>query len=135
MDFLVAFCTDDGEHLINDHAGMAKFFDIYKFSDRKVEFVECRKNAKYKGDESIKHGDPQKAQAVASVTRDIHAMANKKFGPNITRMLKKFLCIVVRTDTIKEATEMVNRNLPRIIEGYNKGENRKHIVINKDGAL
>ncbi|MBW2631927.1 MAG: hypothetical protein JRC90_09230 [Deltaproteobacteria bacterium] len=61
MELIVAFCTDDGENFNADHFGMAKYFHIYKFSAGKEEFVETRENVKYEEDESLKHGDPGKA--------------------------------------------------------------------------
>ncbi|MBN2409910.1 MAG: hypothetical protein JXE07_09245, partial [Candidatus Aminicenantes bacterium] len=53
-NFLIAFGTDDGENLNNDHVGMAEYFYVYRFSGEKKEFVEKRINVKFKGDESIK---------------------------------------------------------------------------------
>ena len=39
MQLLVAFSTHDGENLLtDDHAGTAKYFDVYRFSDEAVEF-------------------------------------------------------------------------------------------------
>ena len=69
MELLVAFSTDDGKNLIDDHAGMAKHFYIYRFCEGKQELVEIRENVKFKGDESEKHGDPRKARATSSVLR------------------------------------------------------------------
>jgi len=60
MEVLVAFSTNDGEQLIDEHAGMARYFDVYKFTEDGAEFVERRENSKYAGDESMKHGDPEK---------------------------------------------------------------------------
>lgn len=129
MELLIAFSTDDGENLVDDHAGMAKYFYVYRFCEGKQELVEIRENDRLKGDESMKHGDPQKAQATSSVLRGIHVLANKKFGPNLPRLLKDFLCVVVRTHTISDAIGMIRDNMGTIAEEYNKGEDRKHLVL------
>ena len=125
----VAFGTDDGENLNNDHVGMAKYFHVYKFSDGNKEFVEKRSNIKFEADESIKHGDPEKAKATSSALEGVDVLVGKKFGPNITRLLKKFVCIVVRTDSLANAIKAVNNNMESIVEQKNRGEDRKHIVL------
>ena len=129
MELLIAFGTDDGENLNNDHAGMAKYFHIYRFSNGKEELVERRENVKFKGDESMKHGDPEKAKATTSSLKGVDALVAKKFGPNLPRILKKFACIVVRTDTITNAIVAVHNNMDLILEQKNMGEGRKHIVL------
>ena len=129
MELLVAFSTDDGENMIKEHAGQAKYFDIYEFSDGKAEFVERRDNSKYKGDEAMKHGDPKKAQATMEALRGANVLVNKMFGPNLPRLLKKLLCVVVRTNKITDAIEILKQNWARVQEEYQKSESRKHLVL------
>ena len=128
-ELLIAFGTDDGENLNNDHVGMAKYFYVYRFSNGKEELVERRENVKFKGNESMKHGDPEKAKATSSVLENVDVFVGRKFGPNLPRLLKKFVCVVVRTYTISSAVEAARNNMDKIIEGRNKGEDRKHIVV------
>jgi len=128
MTFLVAFGTDDGKNLNNDHVGMAEYFYVYEFSNVKTELVEKRENVQFKGDESV-HGDPEKAKATSSVLEGVDVLAGRKFGPNLPRLLTKFVCVVVRTSTIATAIEAVHNNMDRIEEEKNKGEARKHIVL------
>jgi len=129
MEFLIAFGTDDGEHLNNDHVGMAKYFYVYEFADGKEKLVEQRRNTSFTGDESVKHGDPDKARATASVLQNVDVLVGKKFGPNLPRLLKRFVCVLVRTDALGVAVETVRNNINRIAEETNKGEDRKHIVL------
>jgi predicted Fe-Mo cluster-binding NifX family protein len=129
MELIVAFCTDDGENFNDDHFGMARYFHIYKFSDGREKFVETRENVKYEEDESLKHGDPGKASATASVMNGIDVMVGRKFGPNILRLLNKFVCVVAKTDRIADAVKLINENMKRIVEERNKGDKRKHIVL------
>ena len=130
MEHLIAFGTDDGESLNNDHIGMAKYFYVYRFCDgKKEELVERRRNVKLKGDETMKHGDPEKARATSSVLEGVDVVVGRKFGPNLLRLLKKFVCVVVRTDAIANAIEAVHNSMDRIVEQENKGEDRKHIVL------
>ena len=82
-----------------------------------------------KGDETMKHGDPEKARATSSVIEGVHVLVGRKFGPNLPRLLNKFVCVVVRTNTVISAIEAVHNNMDRIVEEKNKGDGRKHIVL------
>ena len=129
MELLVAFSTDDGENMIKEHAGQAKYFDVYRFSEGNAVFLERRDNSKYKGDEAMKHGDPKKAQATMEALRGANVLVNKMFGPNLPRLLKKLLCVVVRTEKISDAIEILKQNWVRVQEEYQKGESRKHLAF------
>ena len=128
-ELLIAFGTDDGRNLNDDHVGMAKYFYIYNFSDGKEELTEKRKNVEFKGDESTRHGDPEKARATSSVLQGIDVLVGRKFGPNLPRLLKKLVCVVVRTESLSSAIEAINNNMDKIVEEKERGESRKHIVL------
>ena len=129
MELLIAFTTDDGENMIKDHAGQAKYFDVYRFSDEKAEFLERRDNSKYKGAETMKHGDPKKAQATLKALNGVHVLVAKMYGPNLPRLLKRLLCVVVRTQKISDAVKVVKNNVGTVLEAHQKGEARKHLVL------
>jgi len=129
VELFIAFATDDGDTFNDDHFGMARFFHIYKFSRGGEEFIETRKNARYQEDETIRHGDPEKAQAVSSVLKDIDVIVGRKMGPNIFRLLKKYVCVVNKTAFIHDAIVQVHENMKKIMEEKEKGEDRKHIVL------
>jgi len=129
MKFLIAFGTDDGKNLNNDHVGMAKYFYVYEFSSSKEQLVEWRENVRFEGDETMKHGDPEKAKATSSVLEGVDVLVGKKFGPNLPRLVRKFVCVLVRTSTLTSAIEAVHNNMDRIAEEKNKEEDRKHIVL------
>jgi len=130
MKFLIAFGTDDGKNLNNDHVGMAQYYYVYEFSGGKEKLVEKRENTRFTGDETMKHGDPEKAKATSSVLKGIDVLVGRKFGPNLPRLVKKFVCVLVRTITIATAIEAIHNNMDRIAEERNKEEGRKHIVLN-----
>ena len=129
MRLLVAFGTDDGVHLNDDHVGMAKEYLVYEFTDDGQTLVETRENSKFPGDETMKHGDPEKAKATSAVLAGIDVLVGRKFGPNITRLLTKFACVVVRTWEVSTAVEAVRANIDSVVEQHNKGLERKHIVL------
>ena len=129
MELLIGFATNDGDNMIKDHAGQAKYFDVYSFSDGKAAFLERRDNSKYKGDETLKHGDPKKAQATLEARKGLDVLVAKMYGPNLPRLLKKLLCVVVRTQKVSEAVEIVSVNLEIVSQEHKKGEARKHLVL------
>ena len=129
MSLLIAFGTDDGKNLNDDHVGKAKQYFIYRFSDGAAEFVEKRDNPKFDEDESLKHGDPAKAEKVGSVLEKVDAIVGKRFGPNIVRMKKKFVCVIARTDTIEGALKLVEENIAKIEAEKVKGAGRSHLVL------
>jgi predicted Fe-Mo cluster-binding NifX family protein len=128
MKLLIAFGTDDGENLNNDHVGMAKYYYFYEFSNGKEKFVERRENVHFKGIETI-HGDPEKAKATSSAIEGADVLVGKKFGPNLLILLRRFVCVVAKTHTIGNAIELVHNNMDKILAEKNKTEDRKHIVL------
>jgi len=129
MKFLIAFGTDDGKNLNNDHVGMAQCYYVYEFSNGREKLVEKRENTRFEGDETMKHGDPEKAKATSSVLKGVDVLVGRKFGPNLPRLLSKFACILVRTSAIATAIEAIHNNMDRIAEERNKEEGRKRIVL------
>ena len=123
------FSTNDGERLLDDHAGMARYFDIYKFTDGEVEFIERRENSKDGGDETMKHGDSKKAKASLSALHGVDVWVNSRFGHNLLRSLKKLLCVVVRTDSISTGIDLIKYNWDAVVEECAKGPDRKHLVL------
>ena len=130
MKFLIAFGTDDGKNLNNDHVGMAQYYYVYEFSSGKEKLVEKRENTRFTGDENMKHGDPEKAKATSSVLKGVDVLVGRKFGPNLPRLLDRFVCVLVTTTTIATAIEAIHNNMDRIAEEKDKEEGRKHIVLN-----
>jgi predicted Fe-Mo cluster-binding NifX family protein len=129
MDLLVAFGTDDGVHLNDDHVGMAKEYLVYRFTTEGEKLIGRRPNSSYAGDETAKHGDPEKAKATSSVLYGVDVLVGKKFGPNITRLLTKFVCVVMRSDDVSVAIEAVRANMDAIVREMDNGPERKHLVL------
>lgn len=122
-ELLVAIGTDDDKRIkSDDHVGMSKYFQVWKYSNGELTFKERRENVKYKEDEERIHGDPGKARATASALKNIDVLIGKMFGPNIARLKNKFVCAVVREETIEQAIEMIKENINEIIEEKNKEE-------------
>jgi len=129
LNLVVAFGTDDGNTLKSDnHVGMSKYFKVYRFSDNQEGFIEQRSNPKYKEDETKTHGDPGKAKATASALQNVDVLVGQIFGPNITRLRNKFVCVVIRQDSIEEAIRIASETISEIIEEKNKKDKRGIIL-------
>lgn len=129
MELIVAFSTNDGVTMIKEHAGQAKYFDVYRISSGDAKFLEQRDNAKYKGDETLKHGDSKKAQATLGALEGVHVLAARMYGPNLPKLLKKLLCVVIRDERIASSVEIIRENFARVWDEYQKGEARKHLIL------
>jgi len=79
--------------------------------------------------QSLKPGSPEMAKARAVVFKNLDALVGKEFGPSLPNLLKQFVCILVRKNTINKAIEVVRNNLDKIRQERDKGEDRKHIVL------
>ena len=129
IEFLAAFGTDDGNTLKSDnHVGMSKYFEVYQFSEDNEKFIEQRSNVKYREDESKIHGDPGKAKATASALENVEVLVGHIFGPNISRLRNKFVCAVVRKDTIDQAIQAIHENINEVIEEKGKTD-RMGVVL------
>ena len=128
-ELTIAIGTDDNKIIKpDDHIGMSKFFQVWKYSKGELSFVETRKNVKYKEDETRIHGDLGKAKATASALTNIDVLVGKMMGPNIKRLKGKFVCAIIRESEIKKATEIIKENINEIIEEKNEKE-RKGVIL------
>jgi len=129
QDLLIAVGTDDYKTIkSDDHVGMSKYFQIWKYSKGKLTLKEKRENVKYEEDEGRVHGDPSKAKATSSVLTNIDVLVGRIFGPNIIRLRNKYVCALVREPEIKKAIEIIKENIIEIVEEYNKQE-RQGIIL------
>lgn len=128
MIFKVAFASADEKNMVNKHFGDANFYMIYEISKSEVVFIEKRENITTEKDELF-HGDPQKADKISKIVPDVQVLCNKQFGKNITNMTKKYVPIVFDIENIDKAIQIIQNNFDKVIEEWNKKENRKHIVF------
>lgn len=132
-DMVFAIGTDDGKNIKqDDHFGMSKYFQIWKFfsGTGDLKFQEKRENARYKEDETRVHGDPGKAKATSSVLNGVDVLTGKMMGPNIVRLKNKFVPAIIREPDIKKATQLIQENINEIFEEKEKsGEERKGIIL------
>ncbi|MBN2016983.1 MAG: dinitrogenase iron-molybdenum cofactor biosynthesis protein [Candidatus Cloacimonetes bacterium] len=129
MKFKAAFATDDGKTFMERHFGDALFYDIYEVKDDKALFVKRIENTVPEEEEL--HADPRKAKGISSLLlkENVTVVVSKIFGPNIKRIRKKFVCIVIKNGTIDDAVHRIIKNLDLIKGEWNKDENRSHLML------
>jgi NAD-dependent dihydropyrimidine dehydrogenase PreA subunit/predicted Fe-Mo cluster-binding NifX family protein len=128
-EYIIAIGTDNGLVIKpDDHVGMSKYFQIWKYFEGNLELIETRENAKYKEIEERIHGDPGKAKATASALGGVNILVGKMMGPNIERLKHRFVPVIIRQQEIKEAVEIIKDNINEIVEEKEKEERRGLIL-------
>ena len=123
----VAFATDDGKIFMDRHFGDAEYYHIYDIDKNNSELINIIKNTTEE-EEDI-HADPKKAGSVAKLLKqeNVQIVVSKIFGPNIKRIKKKFVCILIKQNSIENGVSIIKNNFPIIINEWEKGEERKHL--------
>ncbi len=124
----VAFATDNGINFMNRHFGDALHYRIYEINEDKFQLVDSIENDT---EEEEGHADPKKAKNITNLLKekDVHVVVSKIFGPNIKRIRKKFVCILIKEETIEEAVVVIQKNLPIIRKEWDAGEERNYLKI------
>jgi len=133
MTLITAFATDDGVNFIDRHFGDARYYDIYKIDADSAEFLKRVQNTSKEEDEDI-HADPEKARSIAGILKkeNVNVAVSRIFGPNIKRVRRKFVCILMEDILITEALRAVRKNVNKIEIEWLKGEDRSHIRMKKE---
>ncbi len=126
----IAIATDDGNSLISRHFGDADNYYIYDLTAHNIQYVGTIKNSV---DEEEGHADPKKAKSIAQLLKEekVEVVVSKLFGPNIKRIIKQFSCVIVSTDDMHKAENLIQQNFTIIKDELDKGENRQPIKLTK----
>ena len=125
--FKVAFATDNGKTFMGRHFGDAEYYYIYEIDDKNAEFIKKISNTTE--EEEDVHADPKKAKGISNLLleENVSVVVSKIFGPNIKRIKKKFVCIVVKDEELDVGIRKVCESIGKIYEEWEKGEERKHL--------
>ena len=129
MKLKIAFATDDGKTFMGRHFGDSHFYDIYELDENQASFLKRIENTV--DEEEDVHADPKKAKGISALLLDekVTVLVSKIFGPNIKRIKKKFVCIVVRDDEIDIGLKKICENIEKINIEWEKGQERKHLLL------
>ncbi len=125
---IIAVATDDGKKTIERHFGDAEYYNIYELVNGKFQLIDQVVNTT---EEEEMHADPVKAKGIVEllVEKNVEVGITKVFGPNIKRVKKHFVPVLVSKETIEESLEIVLNSLDIIEEEILKAEKRGHIDL------
>ena len=123
MEMMAAFSTDNGKTFIDKHSGDARFFDIYKISETETTFLKRLENTT---PEEKRHANPEKAKGIGRMLKKegVQILVSKVFGPNIKRIKKQFVCIMMNDTNISDSLKVLQQKLPEIQTEWETGEER-----------
>jgi len=131
MEIIAAFSTDDGKTYIDKHSGDARFFDLYKIAPGTSQFLKRIINPPKK---EKRHADPEKAQGIARLLKNegVQAIVSKVFGPNIKRIRKQFVCIMMNDAEITQSLSVLQQKIDLILSEWEAGEERNILNLKNE---
>jgi len=125
----VAFATDDGNTFMNRHFGDADFYDIYEIDEDNADFIKRIDNSV--DEEEEVHADPKKAKGITALLQkeDVKVVVSRIFGPNIKRIRRKFVCIIVDDESLDNSLNTLCKRIRAITDEWEKGEERNHLSL------
>ena len=133
MVIKAAFATDDGKLFNDRHFGDAEKYVIYEIGRDGYRLAGQIENSS--GEESGDvHAASEKARSVASLLLEqgVNTAVSRIFGPNIKRIRRKYVCLLMDDIPLEEAVEIVRENYDAIETEWRKGEERGHIKLQKE---
>ena len=123
-----AFASENGKSYIDKHFGDSDYYYIYEISPSEIKFIKKINNTSEEEDEDI-HADPKKAKSVSGILKDenVKIVVSKIYGPNIKRIRKNFICVLMNDNDISESIKTIQQKFDILLKEWKKGENRKHL--------
>ncbi len=107
MSRIIAFATDDGINLKEDHFGDAEMYLTYSIENADFTFIKKLTKEDFEDRDKVEH--KKKAHIIISKLKSfgVDMIASKKFGPNIQYVIKNFVPIKSDVDNIYENIEIL----------------------------
>ena len=131
---LCAIATDDGIHLMMRHFGDARQYEVYRLDEREIFYQETILNS-FREEDDDEAETAHEAQIKASnmkelfLEKGISVLVSKVFGPNIKRMVKNFVPVIVRYNDVEKAKDLLIANVSLIQKMLEAGEERQYIIL------
>src|SRR6056297_3178052 len=131
---IIACATNDGQTFVDSHFGDANKYDLYEITEEGVHFLKTVKN--HTEEEEGVHADPKKAKGIASLLKqhNVQIGVSRFCGPNIKRVAKHFLPIIISEKQIKEGLFMIMKQF-QIINDILKKEDIGYLTIKEKGTV
>lgn len=124
----IACATDDGNNLIREHFGDARFFMIYEMDMGTGSYIFIE-NIDNSSPEERKHGDPAKAKSISEILDGPQVLLAITMGTNIVRMRKRFCPVISRERDIEKALDLLSKKIDLISVEVEKKEGMDREII------
>lgn len=131
---IIACATNDGKSFVTSHFGDADKYDIYEMTKEGYCFLKSITN--HTEEEEGVHADPKKAHGIVSLLKEqnVQIGVSLVFGPNIKRVAKHFLPIMLSEKNIEEGLSIILNRFEFITDALNN-ENSGYLTINKERTI
>ena len=123
---IVAIGLRNDNELTDMHFGDSVYFDIYELTNNSINELKKIKNAKI---EERMHGDSKKANAIGNLLKGSDVLVAFRMGPNILRMKKKFVPVIVNTKNIEKVKETLIENYYEILTEISREGEKNYITL------
>jgi predicted Fe-Mo cluster-binding NifX family protein len=128
MTLKIALATDNGIEFADKHFGEAAEYNIYIIDKNNARYIKTIVNNSLK---EKMHADPAKARSIIKILKeeDVQIAVNTEFGPNIKRVKKQIVPVLIKERKLKEALKILVENYSLLLASWEEGENRKAVYI------
>ncbi len=123
---IAAVGMESESQLTDKHFGDSVFFDIYEITGKSDSQIKRIKNVKA---EERMHGDPKKANTIGSILSEAEVLVAFRMGPNILRMKKRFVPVIVNSRDIKKVRGMLIKNYNKILKEVENPGEKNYITL------
>jgi len=123
---IAAIGLKSDNELTDEHFGDSLYFDIYELTENSIKYIKRIHNVKV---EERMHGDPNKANVIGGLLKEVDILIAFRMGPNILRMKKRFVPVIVNTQNIRKAAETLVLNFDKISKEVSKIGEKNYITL------
>lgn len=123
---IAAIGLKNDNELTDEHFGDSVYFDIYELTENSIKYIKRINNVKV---EERMHGDPNKANAIGGLLKEVDILVAFRMGPNILRMKKRFVPVIINTQDIKKVEKTLVLNFDKISKEVNRTGEKNYITL------
>lgn len=137
MKIRVAFAVNNINEFEAKHFGDADKYMIYQWQGEQFLYQDELLNQAKDLDESNTHGSKLKGNSIISFLKEkeVNVLVSKQFGKNIKMVNKHFIPVVIATDTVHDACQLLIKNLKWLTEDLLKETENYKLFNLRSGSL
>ncbi len=123
---VTALGLENNTELTDEHFGNSAYFGIYELTEDSIRYIKRIDNVKV---EERMHGDPNKAGVIGSLLKEVDALVAFRMGPNVLRMKKKFVSVIVNTRSVEKVKAVLVSNYSTILKEVGRIGDKNYITL------